>query len=112
MSGWSPLAKSGHAPDIRICLRHSLLCGFHCPVDWKNQLYTLFYVAVQHLLVQVSLESETLLSLVTGPNKTSEAMSVNFPVCPMWAQSKEYEAVFLGSKEGTEGSGTLGRSEN
>lgn len=83
MPGWSLLAKSGHAPNIRMCLKHSLLCGFHCPVDWKQQLYTLFYVAVQHLFVPVSLESETLLSLVSGPDKTSEAMSVNFPVCPM-----------------------------
>lgn len=83
MPGWSPLTKSGHALNIRMCLKHSLLCGFHCPVDWKHQLYTLFYVAVQHLLVPVSLESETLLSLVSGLNKTSEAISVNFPVCPM-----------------------------
>lgn len=96
MPGWSPLAKSGHAPDVRICLRHSLLCGFHCPVDWKNQLYTLFYVTVQHLLVQVSLESETLLSLVSGPNKTSEAMSVNFPVCPMSGHRARSMRLFSG----------------
>lgn len=49
-------------------------------------LFILLCVVVQHLLVQVSLRSEALLSVVSGSNKPGVAMCVNFLVCPMSVQ--------------------------
>lgn len=74
-------------------------------------LFTLFYVAAQHLLIQMSLEL-ALLSLVSGPTQPNVTTSVNFPVCSMGGQGTRILRLSFGLHGEIRGPWSLGRSKN